>query len=966
MLKQRPIIIRNLHLLLVKITDTRFMNRIIYPGFFGLVLLLLISSTSPASAQCSFSSRNDLLPTGIYHSGLAIGIADMNQDGYDDIIRLAQGRTLMIEYQQTDGSTFQTQEVTVVSNQSQWTLSVADIDNNGFNDVITAGDKDNVKLMMADALGEHYSVDLLPGSPFFAQTSRFVDINADGWLDAFICDDDAESKIWGNDGMGKLEERNEWIDMATVPVSDNSGNYGCVWTDFDNDGDQDLYIAKCRQNVEDKTDPRRINTLFVNDGQGNFTEAAAEYGLKIDAQSWTADFQDIDNDGDFDCLVTNHYAHGQLLENDGTGHFTDISQSAGIGDLRFPLQGVMRDFDNDGFVDILIAGIDAAYFFYNQGDKTFALADDDLLGPETLHSYAIGDLNHDGFLDYYASYANGFTTPSSIDDLLWINNGNSNNFLAVNLEGQQSNRNGIGARLEIYGDWGIQVREVRGGESYGIHNTFTQHFGLGANSAVDSLIVYWPSGLVDRLTNISANQFITLQENGCASPNASLQLSGPTTFCEGDSLIINAPLGLNYAWSTGANSPTITIHESGTYNVTVSNATACEGISTNVLVTKEPNETPLIASNGDAINCPGIPVVLTSTPANSYTWSTGATTQSIEVTDPGTYWVTIAGLCTDFHSDVFELETYDVPIPVTTNDTVIDSGSGILTATGMNLTWYDQEVDGDSVGTGPTFNTPVLTQSKTYWVAEQMDFSAGATFGGKTDTSALGTFLNASGGGMSFSLVEEVRLISLKVYADSAGERILNLFDSDNGNSLGSVMVDIPQGESRVMIDKVLAPSKEIFIFINGSPGLYQETDMANIDFPYPLGGFGQIDGSANGNYNYFYDWELEAMAPEIVCSSERVPATLVVDFAVATEVISGSSDIRLFPNPVSDRLEVRIDLAEAVQFQLMDVQGKVLLEQNWPGRSKQEVEVTNWARGLYFARIFTGDKIYFGKIILQ
>ena len=79
-----------------------------------------------------------------------------------------------------------------------------------------------------------------------------------------------------------------------------------MFTDFDNDGDIDLFIAKCRQFINDPYDPRRVNQLWVNDGNGNFTEEANERGLVFYEQSWTVDFADIDNDGDFDCLITNH------------------------------------------------------------------------------------------------------------------------------------------------------------------------------------------------------------------------------------------------------------------------------------------------------------------------------------------------------------------------------------------------------------------------------------------------------------------------------------------------------------------------------------------------------------------------------------------------------------------------------------------------------------------------------------
>ena len=88
-----------------------------------------------------------------------------------------------------------------------------------------------------------------------------------------------------------------------------------------------------------------------------------------------------------------------------------------------------------------------------------------------MESFALGDLNNDGFVDVYGGYASIYTNPTNIDDVIWLNDGNSNNHLAVQLQGVISNRNAIGARIEIYGDWGIQVREVRSGESYVVGDT---------------------------------------------------------------------------------------------------------------------------------------------------------------------------------------------------------------------------------------------------------------------------------------------------------------------------------------------------------------------------------------------------------------------------------------------------------------------------------------------------------------
>ena len=916
-------------------------------------------------AQLSFTDRSDLLPPGDYHSGISVGIADMNKDGFDDIVRLSDGRMLIMEYQKADGTGFETLETGIFSSGSQWTLSIGDIDNNGFNDVMTGGLNDGIKVTMADDLGEVFTNGFLPGSSFFAQGSNFADMNNDGWLDAFVCNDDGESRIWSNDGAGNLSEADHWIDMVTMPSSDNSGNYGSVWTDFDNDGDLDLYIAKCRQFVDDESDPRRINALFVNDGNGNYTEKAQQFGLNIGAQTWTAEFQDIDNDGDLDCFITNHDRKSQVLENDGNGYFTDLGANSGMENMFNPLQGLLRDFDNDGFVDIIIAG-DVFYYYHNNGDKTFTLETEDLFGSQEMHSYGIGDLNHDGFLDVYATYAEGFTTPSNKDDLLWLNDGNDNNFLAINLTGEISNRNGVGARIETYGAWGIQVREVRAGESYGIHNTFTQHFGLGTHTAIDSIIVKWPSGIKDKIESVSINQFVNIEEGGCVSPNSNLSLVGETTFCTGDSLVIIASQGYNYTWSNGADTPAIVVKTGGTYNVTVSDDNGCEGVSQTINVVVDPVIVPEISLSGDSVFCPDNSVYLTTIESDQYLWSTGDTTQTIEVFDAGIYWVEIAGLCGDSRSEEVTVSTYAVPPPATTDDTVINSGSGVLKAQGEELTWFEEEFGGNPIDYGSEFTTPNLNITTTYWVEDNITFKGLPEFGGKADTSAMGSFMDNGFLGLTTAFSEPVILKSIKVFADIEGERLIRFYDSDNNDNLGVVTVMIPKGESRIIFDKELPASEEIFIFINNNARLFHDEDLSKINFPYPIGEFGEIISSSDGKYYYFYDWEVEPI-DKLKCISQRAPAVLFVDTDTKVEEGANIQTVNIFPNPVlNDLLHLQADLLEPANLKITDLQGKTLLQSQLFSKTPKKIEMTDWARGIYLVKITSGENVYIKKVVLQ
>lgn len=477
-------------------------------------------------AQIQFVKQNGWLTPANHYSGVAIAVLDMNGDGRDDIVRMDQGFDLAIEYQSGAGQPFQRQAVATLTQGSQWAICAGDLDNNGFPDLLSAGYKDGVKVLRA--AGSTFNLTLLNAPEIFAQCANLADIDNDGRLDAFVCSENGPPLVFMNNGAGNLIHQPAQIDLKTFPPSDGSGNYGSVWSDIDNDGDTDLYIAKCKDGVNDPADGRRVNQLFRNNGDGTYSQDSTNVsGLRIGAQSWTADFGDIDNDGDFDCFITNHDVPSQLLENDGAGHFTDITLSSGLFNAvtGLAVQGVFRDFDNDGFVDMLVAGSEH-HLFRNNGDKTFTTIP--ILDDAQMESFALGDLNSDGFQDIYAGYAEVFNDPSIIPDALWINGGNGNSYFGLNLRGVQSNRSGVGAKVLLYSALGVQVREVRSGESYGIMNSTQVHFGMGQISQIDSVIVHWPSGLSDRLYKPALNQYFDLEEGSAGVPvNEPLRVENP-------------------------------------------------------------------------------------------------------------------------------------------------------------------------------------------------------------------------------------------------------------------------------------------------------------------------------------------------------------------------------------------------------------------------------------------------------
>ena len=140
---------------------------------------------------------------------------------------------------------------------------------------------------------------------------------------------------------------------------------------------------------------------------------------------------------------------------------------------------------------------------FNQRNGTFAP-----ISYSGISVGAIGDLNNDGFLDVQSGSTIRYAIP------------NGNNWLKVALQGIQSNQNGIGARVEIYGTWGKQIRDVRSGEGFKYMSSLNAHFGLGTATTINQVIVRWPSGLVDTYNNVTPNQTLLVVEGATLAVNS--------------------------------------------------------------------------------------------------------------------------------------------------------------------------------------------------------------------------------------------------------------------------------------------------------------------------------------------------------------------------------------------------------------------------------------------------------------
>lgn len=339
----------------------------------------------------------------------------------------------------------------------------------------------------------------------YTQGTAWGDYNKDGFLDLYVgllerANPNPGDFLYRNNGNGTFT--NVGAEAGVNDTRDSNG--GVAWADYDNDGDLDLYVANRNQ----------PNALFRNNGDGTFTDVASVLGVDDDGNSEGVAWGDYNNDGWLDLYVANLNKESLLYRNNGNGTFTNVTQAARV---NLPGQSVganWADFDNDGWLDLFIANAGNSApnrLYWNNGQGTFTdvAATLGVDYQEDGRAGAWADIDNDGFLELVVvNFQAG-------KNRLFRNTGNGNHWLVIKPVGTQSNRDGIGTRIQasavINGGLIHQMREVQAGGSRHSQDSLPVEFGLGDATTAD-LVVTFPSGIQQRLVNVEADQFLTVQE----------------------------------------------------------------------------------------------------------------------------------------------------------------------------------------------------------------------------------------------------------------------------------------------------------------------------------------------------------------------------------------------------------------------------------------------------------------------
>ncbi len=471
------------------------------------------------------------------------GMVDINNDGWLDLF---PGANILLNNGVIDGllQPFTFDTTAAIGAECRF----ADFDNDGFIDGYATMQINGPDLFfhnqgngrfveMAASMGISY-----PATKF-TLACALADYNNDTWVDILV-----GSHLTEGVGSGMWLWRNEggkgFTNVADqMNVNKLSGWLGAAWADYDNDGDQDFFVAGARSG----------DVLFRNDGNTftdvtNITKTSA---VGLVGHSRSGSWGDYNNDGRLDLYNCDDEKMNRLYRNDGDNVvWPNVAKELNVANrdasgwaLDKDVTAVWGDYDNDGDLDLVTTSqggdfnaVSENRLYRNDGAAGFVeigqgteLADQ---GQQHFNA-AFGDVDHDGDLDLYIVVGPSKIPPALGGgmDLLFENLiGNNNNWLQFRLTGVKCNRSAIGTRIRcVSAAHPLQIREVHSGHGYNCATPFTQHFGFGQDTVVDSVIIRWPSGTVDRFVNVAVNQILDITEGSTTGVVSRVVM--PETMC---------------------------------------------------------------------------------------------------------------------------------------------------------------------------------------------------------------------------------------------------------------------------------------------------------------------------------------------------------------------------------------------------------------------------------------------------
>jgi hypothetical protein len=464
---------------------------------------IFLPLNAPSIAKLQNTLHDISISSGIANNTIAtagVQAIDYNNDKKQDLVLIGKNGNALFKNVGNSKFVDVTQQ-TKFSNAGREArgASWTDIDNNGFPDVIIANATGaptilrNNRGIFSDISNVFSSAEVVGKSEGGTRGGVWVDIDNDKLIDVFLIKDGIPNQMFKQIALLRF------TDISTsAGVDSEAQGRSAVAADFDEDGFQDIYLANFKQACR----------FYRNNGNATFTEISKSIGVDFIGASVQASVVDFDSDGKLDLFIVNNEGPSFFFRNTGNFNFQKIIPNA-LKSAKKGIAAAFIDYNLDGNQDLVLAQTQGGNrLFKNNGQGKFVgVPGIDLSRPDNPTGVTVGDFNNDGIPDVMIGDGG---TDQDRGDSLFKNDGGGNHLTLI-LQGTTSNKSAIGAFVLVQIGIILQGQEVTGGNGTS-QESLPLEFGLGTATAADVRIV-WPSGIVQRLEDVQANQILRITES---------------------------------------------------------------------------------------------------------------------------------------------------------------------------------------------------------------------------------------------------------------------------------------------------------------------------------------------------------------------------------------------------------------------------------------------------------------------